>query len=326
MKDRLMKKLSEISEDEKKILSENYSLLTNAGPAFANMKLNRREFVWSAIKDPKTLSVRRHPRFVDIPIHSHNYIEMMYVLSGSVTHSIEGRTITLTEGSLLLMNRHVQHSIEASEENDIAVNIIISEDYLITAASRLHSSDFLRDLTDQSKNDCGESRFLIYNVKDEEYINHLLDDLIHQYLYDTSVAESILTDTLLLIFRHLGEKPHTILLSSLGEKDSDPVRQRIGAYIQNSYKTASLDELAEILNMTAPYVSRKVKEIYGVPFTALIREKRFSEAELLLLQSDVPVTEIAEAVGYQNNSFFHRRFKEHYGISPAKWRKIAKAE
>ncbi len=325
MKERLIKKLSEISDYEYTVLSENYNPFSNAKPAFGNMKLIRNDSVWNVIKGLTTVSAKPHTRFVDIPLHSHNYIEMMYVLSGQVIHHIEGKAITVSKGSILLMNRHVQHSISASGKNDIAVNMLISGDWLsTTTASRLRNSAFLRDLTDENKSDSGESRFLIYNVEGEEYIEHLLQDLIHQLLFEDSIAESILTDTLLLIFRHLEAKPHTIIFSSSGEKDGDPIRQKIGAYIQNSYKTASLEELAGILNMTSPYVSRRIKEIFGAPFTELIREKRFSEAELLLLQSDIPVTEIAEAVGYENNSFFHRRFKERYGISPGKWRRMTK--
>ena len=324
MKERLINKLYEASDYEQAVLSNDYNPVSNAKLAFGNMKIVCNDSVWSVVKGLTTVSAKPHTRFVDIPLHSHNYIEMMYVLSGEVRHVIEGKPITLTSGCLLLMNRYVQHSISSSGKNDIAVNVIISGDWLSTTASRLRNSALLRDLSDENKSESGESRFLIYDVGNEEYIEHLLHDLIHQLLFEESVAESILTDTLLLIFRHLESKPGTLIFSSSGEKDGDPVRQKIGAYIQNSYKTASLEELAEILNMTPPYVSRRVKKLFGATFTVLIREKRFSEAELLLLQSDVPISAIAEAVGYENNSFFHRRFKEKYGVSPGRWRRITK--
>ena len=60
--------------------------------------------------------------------------------------------------------------------------------------------------------------------------------------------------------------------------------------------------------------------------SAMLEEKRFAEAERLLLQSDIPVSAIAEAIGYENNSFFHRRFREQYGTSPSRWRKRGDSE
>ena len=39
------------------------------------------------------------------------------------------------------------------------------------------------------------------------------------------------------------------------------------------------------------------------------------------MTSDMPVTRIAEAIGYENNSFFHKRFREQYGVTPAKWKR-----
>ena len=103
------------------------------------------------------------------------------------------------------------------------------------------------------------------------------------------------------------------------------LRKKIAAYIQNSFRTATLTELSENLKMSPTYVSRRVKELYGTSFTELLKERRFNEAEQLLLNGDLPVNAIAEAVGYENTSFFHRIFRQQYGISPSKWRKEKKS-
>ena len=73
--------------------------------------------------------------------------------------------------------------------------------------------------------------------------------------------------------------------------------------------------------MTPQYVSKLTVRLFGATFSGLVREKRFSEAEQLLLTSDMPVTRIAEEIGYENNSFFHKRFREQYGVTPAKWKR-----
>ncbi len=321
MKESIIKRLSAISENEMSVLSEDYSIASDAETAFANMKLRRRDYIYNVIDLSKTVSACPHTRFIDIPIHSHNYIEIMYVVRGCIRHVINGKTFDIKEGQLIMMNRHLSHAINASGENDIAVNLIVSSDYVGIASARFRGDPSLRDFAEQEEKENGEGRFLIYDVEYNPYAEALIENLICQSIFEDDTPKGILRETLSLLLRHFEAKPKMLIFSSSGDMERDPVREKIGSYIQSFYKTASLSELASHLTMSEPYVSKRIKELFGATFTELVCERRFSEAEQLLLHSDLPITEIAEAVGYDNNSFFHRRFRERYGISPSKWRK-----
>ena len=321
MNESIINRLSAISENEMSVLSENYSMASDAETAFANMKLRQRDYIYNVIDLSKTVSARPHTRFVDFPRHSHNYIEIMCVIRGEIRHIINGKTFDIKEGQLIMMNRHISHGIKASGENDIAVNLIVSSDYVGIAGARFRGDPSLRDFAEQEENEHGEGRFLIYGFDTNPYAKALIEGLICQCLFETDTPKGILRETLSLLLRHFEAKPEMLLYTSSGDPERDPVREKIGAYIQSFYKTASLSELASILTMSEPYVSKRIKELYGATFTTLVSERRFSEAEQMLLHTDLPITEIAEAVGYDNNSFFHRRFRERYGISPSKWRK-----
>ena len=163
--------------------------------------------------------------------------------------------------------------------------------------------------------------YLIYSVKEDYALQNLLENLIHDTVITPNTPQALNADTLSLIFRYFETRPTLLVHSSSGECEENSLRRRIGDYLETYYRTATLTELAETVGMTPPYVSRRVKELFGASFSDLVKERRFSEAERLLLQSDIPVAAIAEAVGYENNSFFHRRFREQYGTSPSKWRK-----
>ena len=155
----------------------------------------------------------------------------------------------------------------------------------------------------------------------ENIIENLLRDTILRPDPPDVIQRSVLRDSIALLFKYFELYPDSLLHSSSELTDGDPVRSKIASYIQNSYRTATLTALSDLLEMSPTYVSRRVKELYGTSFTELVKERRFSEAEQLLLNTDVPVSAIAEAVGYENNSFFHRIFRQQYGISPSKWRK-----
>ena len=54
--------------------------------------------------------------------------------------------------------------------------------------------------------------------------------------------------------------------------------------------------------------------------SGLLREKRLGRAAELLAGTALPVEDIIGAVGYDNTSYFYRKFREHYGVSPKQYR------
>ena len=74
----------------------------------------------------QAIMIRQHTRFCAFPWHRHDYVEVMFVLSGSVTHHLEsGEQIRLEAGELLFMNRFVRHSIDSCGAEDVALNFIV---------------------------------------------------------------------------------------------------------------------------------------------------------------------------------------------------------
>ena len=114
-------------------------------------------------------------------------------------------------------------------------------------------------------------------------------------------------------------------LESLSEDSQanydEMIRQTVRNYIGTQYKTASLKDLANSMNQSESTLSRHVKRIFGFTFKELLLRMRFERAVKLLEQTDLPVSSIAEAVGYENTSFFYRRFREIYGNSPKDYRR-----
>ncbi|HGZ2741480.1 TPA: AraC family ligand binding domain-containing protein, partial [Clostridioides difficile] len=61
----------------------------------------------------------------------HNYIEFNYVYRGKLVQTIDEYKINLKQGELIFLNQHVIHEIEASNEEDIIINFIINQSFLI---------------------------------------------------------------------------------------------------------------------------------------------------------------------------------------------------
>lgn len=68
------------------------------------------------------------------------------------------------------------------------------------------------------------------------------------------------------------------------------------------------------------YKNGSLSELAGKTYKELLQEKQMSQARYLLDNPGLPVSDIIESVGYDNTSYFYRRFKEKYGMGPKEYR------
>lgn len=98
----------------------------------------------------------------------------------------------------------------------------------------------------------------------------------------------------------------------------------IDAYINAHYTEAiRLTELAELLYLCPRQVSRILQKEYGCSLSELVHQKRLAAAGRLLRHTDLPIAEIAAAVGYDQPNYFFARFKAQFRCTPQQYRKNA---
>ncbi len=112
-----------------------------------------------------------------------------------------------------------------------------------------------------------------------------------------------------------------ILKENKANIKSDIIHKQIDRYIENNIKTANLEELSGILGYSTVYTGNLVKKLTGKPFTKVVQAKRCSIAAEKLLNTDLSVKKIIEDLGYENESFFRKIFKDKYRKNPLDYRK-----
>lgn len=102
-----------------------------------------------------------------------------------------------------------------------------------------------------------------------------------------------------------------------------PSIQRALTYIHSSYcKPLALEEAAEQAQLAPNYFSECFHKATGVSFQTYLHNLRMKFAAALLVTSDLPITDICYASGYNTLSHFTRVFKNKYGQSPTAYRHI----
>ena len=317
MEEIIMKKLSAVSHEEKAILSGcelNKKLYT------ANS-----DFIISTAKmtgGMRDITVRTHTRYTDFPLHKHNYLEMMIVLSGNVTHRISGAEITLTEGDILILNKHVSHSIDKAQTPDIGVNIIISDSFIDSLSKELSQTVF-SELAKENSNPDGSGIYLCFSTKGNKQITNIIENLLFELL-EYSPDMQILRYTTTLLFNYLSMKSAELLkiASRLPDKGASRKAAILG-YIRSNFRTATLGELAQSMFLSVPYLSKIIPEYFGKSFKELLFDERMRRAVELIEKTDIPIGDVIRSVGYESDSYFHREFKKKNGKTPMATRNAA---
>jgi len=97
---------------------------------------------------------------------------------------------------------------------------------------------------------------------------------------------------------------------------------RARQYIDKHYHQSSLSiaELADSMGMSAGHLSRSYKKESGETLLHYISNKRIEQAKLLLVDSNLPLHEIVQEIGYIGESSFHKKFKSTVGLTPGEYR------
>jgi YesN/AraC family two-component response regulator len=101
----------------------------------------------------------------------------------------------------------------------------------------------------------------------------------------------------------------------------------VARYIHAHYpEELSLEFLAKHFGISTSYLSHRFKNVTGFSVTDYIQMTRIRNAQALLINTKIPITEISEPCGFNCFSQFNRVFRKHIGMSPSTYRKQSQAQ
>lgn len=102
--------------------------------------------------------------------------------------------------------------------------------------------------------------------------------------------------------------------------------EKIIAYVNEHFADGqmSLGLLSSEFNLSEAYISRIIKRCTDMNYSAYIEKLRMQKADELLLSTQMSVSDIAEALGYENQSTFFKAFKRYFKVSPGAYRSSCK--
>lgn len=266
--------------------------------------------------------VRKHHRFSTMITHTHDFIELNYIYSGSCTQYVNGKAVHLPTHSLIMLDKSIPHSIGYMDSNDILVNILLKDgNSLNSILDRVSScpSVVTQFMYNASKINAIHKNYIIFNFDDNEYAQNLIECLIYKGLSkDTDKRSSMHALYSLLIpeFTKSIEKEAI----SFNQKKNNEILEILN-YIDNNYQQLELTTLAKHFGYNSNYIGNKIKKETGQTFQELIDQKKFRLATNLLTETNYSIENIAERIGYHSTISFFRLFKRMDNSTPNQYRK-----
>lgn len=314
MEKALLDKLSRITDEERRILDGNTNIDRGLYMLAQDDTINAQKLLSTG----KLITLRPHTRFIHFPAHTHDYVEVVYMCRGTTVHIVEGTHIRLQQGELLFMNQSARHEVMEAGEQDIAVNFIVLPDFFNNVLSLVGEEEtpLRRFIVDCLCGKTSGAGFLHFRTAGIVTVENLVENLLLILLRESSGKRKLSQMTMALLFMELIGLTQTLQIPN----QQQAVMVRVLAYIETNYADGSLTELADLLHYNLYGLSREIRQKTGKTYTQLAQEKRLAQAAFLLKSTDRNIDDIANAVGYENMGYFHRIFKECYGVSPRAYR------
>lgn len=317
MRQELLNRLKQITTEEQAILDGHTDIQKE-------LYTSRKDFIIDSqklLEKGHLIEIRPHTRFAHFPKHRHNYVEMVYMCCGSTTHIInDSDRIVLNEGDLLFLNQNVTQEILPAGKDDIAVNFIILSEFFDRSIAMMEKENNLYDfLISALSGDASLSSYLHFQARDIIPVQNLMENMIWTLLHKRSNTNTLNQVTMGLLFMNLSS-----FATTLNQNDPNQYEQNLVfsvlKYIESHYKHGTLEEISKEIRQPTYYVSRLLKKHTGSNFKELLQQKKLQQAAYLLSQTTLSAESVMGAVGYENSSYFYRKFREKYGCSPKEYR------
>lgn len=254
--------------------------------------------------------------------HSHDYFELMYVSKGSCTQRIGDVQCNLSEGDFCLLNPFVTHEIDIDSKDTLLFNIVIKEKlFKESFLCMLEGTDFISNFFVTSLFTTFQQKSYLYfpntqNISSSKHIQALIIELLEKKMGYQKAAENYLA----LFFTELARVWQNQIDKENYSMMGDNPLTEILAYINKYKREVTLTSVAERFHYHPKYLSSLIKKYTNKNFSEIIQEARLQEVCYYLTNTSLSIMEIANLMGYYDQSYFNRIFKKTYHMSPGQYR------
>ncbi len=253
-----------------------------------------------------------HPKY-EMAIHWHTNLEVIRVLEGELTLTLDHRPMTLTVGEVAFVNSETVHG--ATPKNCVYQCIVFNLAFLKTGNGECDG--FIDDILSRSV-------FLSEHPTDGEIVA-LTHEIFDKIAGRKSGARFQVLGLFLQLLGEFQQKKlfisHLPPSSVQDEKKVVKLKSALQYIRQHFDKDVALEDMAAVAGLSCKYFCKFFKDMTGTTPVNYLMTYRIERAARKLLGTDLTVTQIAYECGFNDVSYFIKTFKTFKGVSPKEYRK-----
>ena len=178
------------------------------------------------------------------------------------------------------------------------------------------SNYIINSLYSESK----KKNYIYYHIPEHSFVEQLMEQIICEYFLENPRNKGKMISCLCILFIEISRATEQNDEETI-RKNNSKIQKDVVEYLKEHYKDATLQSVAKHMCFHPNYLSTLLKMETGRGFKDILLDIRMKEAEKLLRKTDAKIEDIVEQIGYANESYFYKCFRQKYGESPFKYRK-----
>lgn len=245
--------------------------------------------------------------------HWHEDIELIYVLSGEMQYTVNGKTTTISETNGIFINSKQMHFGFSAKKQECDF-ICIRLHPMLLCANFAYESNYVSPII-------GGSLSFIHLKREIPWQSEILDAVLKIYKIKDEKNAPLLVQSLFWHFWSvLFENVAAIKQGKIKNSDFSVLKNMLGFIHKNYQEKISLEEISKAGAVGNSKCCKLFSKYIGQTPNAYLTNYRLQKGLELLKTTDMTVSEIALLVGFCGGSYFAEIFKKKHKISPTKFR------
>lgn len=262
----------------------------------------------------------------DIAPYISDYIEIRYVIQGSLVVSIDKQYVTFNQDDVCFINSIAVHRELIDQSNCTILNISVDRDFfnqsIIGSIALSPMQTFLRSNVLQYGEQSAYLKVTPNNPMTNEDIKWYLFNLFRENIDQRAGFREISKGYLLRLIDALSTSCKYHFSEDMTNTYYKKLFESISVFMSDHISSISLQALVNEFHFQPNYYSILIKRFTGLSYTNYLVQLRINRSKLLLESTNLSIEEIMFLIGYHNKGFFYQKFYEATGTNPSKYRKF----
>lgn len=250
--------------------------------------------------------------------HWHEQFQILYFEQGEALIHCNSHPLQIKPGDLVIINSNEIHYGETLCQHVIYYIVKVDLNFLLSSHMDFCQTKYISPLLQ------GRIRFQNHITKNEQLAEQVLQ-IVKEYTKKETGCELAIKahiyHIIVLLLRHYQQEPFPKNMHERQQKNIHQLRVVLEYMDEHYSENISLNQLANLANMSNQHFCRIFKSITGKRPVDYMNYLRINKAVTLLSTSNFNISEIAMAVGFDDSNYFSRLFKKYQKASPSAMRK-----